>query len=77
MACAKLCEYELTPALAGKVLRLSAGRMREVLNVLARIEQLATANGLAGALDVVHFAGVELAHDWQSRTAKTVRKAGT
>ena len=75
LACAKLCEYELTPALAVGVLRLSAGRMREVLNVLARIEQLAKANGLVGALDVAHFAGVELAHDWQSRTAKTVRTA--
>ena len=75
LACAKLCEFELTPALAGEVLRLSAGRMREVLNVLARIEQLAKANGLSGKLDVAHFVGVELAHDWQSRTAKTVRAA--
>ncbi len=49
--------------------------MREVLNVLARIEQLAKANGLSGKLDVAHFVGVELAHDWQSRTAKTVRAA--
>ena len=37
------------------------------------LEQLAKANGLTGKLDVAHFAGVELAHDWQSRTAKTVR----
>jgi Uncharacterized ATPase, putative transposase len=27
LACAKLCEFELTPALAAEVLRLSAGRM--------------------------------------------------
>lgn len=75
LACAKLCEFALTPALAAEVLRLSAGRMREVLNILARIERLARANGLAGTLDVPHFAGLELAHDWQSRTAKTVRPA--
>ena len=35
----------------------------------------AFANGLSGKLDVAHFVGVELAHDWQSRTAKTVRAA--
>ena len=75
LACKQLCEYELTPALSAEVLRLSAGRMREVLNILAGIERLAKDNGLQGALDVAHFEGVALAHDWQSRTAKKVRKA--
>lgn len=75
LACKQLCEYELTPALTGEVLRLSAGRMREVLNILAGIERLARDNGLQGPLDVTHFEGVALAHDWQSRTAKKVRKA--
>ncbi|MDE6735766.1 MULTISPECIES: ATP-binding protein [unclassified Desulfovibrio] len=75
LACAKLCEFELSPALTAEVLRLSAGRMREVLNILARIERLARANGLEGTLDVAQFAGQELARDWQSRTAKTVRPA--
>ena len=46
-----------------------------MLNILARVEQLARANGLSGTLDVPQFAGLELAHDWQSRTAKTVRAA--
>lgn len=75
LACAKLCEFDLSPALSAEVLRMSAGRMREVLNILARIEQIAKANGLSGQLDVAQFAGVELAHDWQSRTSKTVRSA--
>ena len=74
--CKQLCECELSPALIAEVHRMSSGKMSETLNIIARIEQLAKANGLAGALDVAHFAGVELAHDWQSRTAKTVRKAG-
>ncbi len=75
LACKQLCEYELTTALTEEVLRLSAGRMREVLNILAGIERLARDNGLQGPLDVTHFEGVALAHDWQSRTAKKVRKA--
>lgn len=50
--------------------------MREVLNILANIERIAATNGLSGQLDVPQFAGVALTHDWQSRTAKTVRKAG-
>lgn len=75
LACKQLCEYELTTELSGEVLRLSSGRMREVLNILAGIERLARDNGLQGPLDVTHFEGVALAHDWQSRTAKKVRKA--
>ena len=73
LACKQLCEYELTPAMSAEVLRLSGGRMREVLNVLANVERVASTNGLSGPLDVPQFAGVALAHDWQSRTAKSVR----
>ena len=43
---------------------------------LANIERIAATNGLSGQLDVPQFAGVALTHDWQSRTAKAVRKAG-
>ena len=69
----QLCEFELTPGLTAEVLRLSNGRMREVLNILANIERIAATNGLTGPLDVPQFAGVTLTHDWQSRTAKSVR----
>ena len=64
-------------ALLFMLLRLSGGRMREVLNILANIERIAATNGLAASgadpLDVPQFAGVALTHDWQSRTAKTVK----
>ena len=73
LVCRQLCEFELTPGLTAEVLRLSNGRMREVLNILANIERIAATNGLTGPLDVPQFAGVTLTHDWQSRTAKTVR----
>ena len=69
LACKQLCDYQLSPGMTAEVLRLSGGRMREVLNIAAT-------NGLSGQLDVPQFAGVALTHDWQSRTAKTVRKAG-
>ena len=59
--------------MVAEVLRLSGGRMREVLNILANIERIAATNGLSGQLDVPQFAGVALTHDWQSRTAKTVK----
>lgn len=73
LACAKLCDYSLSPELASEVYRLSDGRMRDVLNILAELERLVKANGLTGTLDVSHFAGVSLAHDWQSGTARKVK----
>lgn len=76
-ACKQLCDYQLSPGMTAEVLRLSGGRMREVLNILANIERIAATNGLAASgadpLDVPQFAGVALTHDWQSRTAKTVK----
>lgn len=77
LACTQLCDYQLSPGMTAEVLRLSGGRMREVLNILANIERIAATNGLAASgadpLDVPQFAGVALTHDWQSRTAKTVK----
>lgn len=73
LACKQLCDYQLSPGMTAEVLRLSGGRMREVLNILATIERIAATNGLSGQLDVPQFAGVALTHDWQSRTAKTVK----
>lgn len=74
-ACNQLCDYDITAGMAQEIHRLSQGRMREVVNIIAEMERLAKTNGITGALDVPHFAGVALAHDWQSRTAKRVRRA--
>lgn len=66
LACEKLCEEALSPALIKEVHRLSSGRMREIMNIVANIERLAKVNGLSGeTLDTAHFAGVELLHDWK------------
>lgn len=75
LACKQLCEFELAPDLYAEVLRMSGGRMREILNILANIERLARENKLSGPLGAEHFEGIALSHDWQSRTEKKVRKA--
>ncbi|MGD9611181.1 MAG: AAA family ATPase [Desulfovibrionaceae bacterium] len=73
-ACKQLSDVAMTPALVAEVHRISGGRMREVLNVIAAIERLAQLNGL-DSVDVSDLEGVALSHDWQSRTPKTVRAA--
>jgi len=73
-ACKQLADVAMSPALVAEVHRLSGGRMREVLNIIASIERLARLNGL-DSVDVADLEGVPLAHDWQSRTQKTVRAA--
>lgn len=75
-ACEQLAEVRMTPALMAEVHRISGGRMREALNVIAAIERIAKLNGL-GAVDVPDLEGAPLAFDWQSRTPKTVRAAAT
>ena len=74
LACKQLCEYEVSPAMASEVYRLSNGRMREIMNIIANMERIAKANGIIGELDVSHFEGMALSHDWQSRTGKKVKK---
>lgn len=73
--CAQLAEVAMTDALKAEVHRLSGGRMREVLNILAAIERLARLNGFK-SVDVADLDGVALSFDWQNRTPKTVRKTG-
>lgn len=71
-ACVQLGEVEMSPELVAEVHRLSGGRMREVLNIIATIEQVADLNGLE-RVDVADLEGIALSHDWQSRTPRGVR----
>lgn len=73
LACKQLCDFSIAPDLCAEVLRLSSGRMREILNILASIERLAADNNLNAVLTAGHFRGMPLAFDWQSRTEKKVR----
>lgn len=75
-ACGLLSEVPMTEALCAEVHRLSAGRMREVLNIIATVERVARESGLETA-DVEHFRGVALSYDWQMRRPRTVRAGQT
>ncbi|MFZ5427109.1 MAG: AAA family ATPase [Thermodesulfobacteriota bacterium] len=74
-ACAELAEVGMTDALKAEVHRISGGRMREVLNLIASIERIAKING-NDSMDVQDLDGVDLAFDWQNRAPKRVRMAG-
>jgi len=74
LACEKLSEVVLTPALRDEVHRISCGRMRDVLNIIASIELIAKGNGLS-EVDVTHLEGQELSFDWQVRAPKMVKAA--
>ena len=74
-ACRQLAEVTMTPALMAEVHRLSGGRMREVLNIVAAIERIAAINGQE-RVDVADLDGAALSYDWQTRTPKAVRAGG-
>lgn len=46
--------------------------MREVLNIIATIEQVAATNGMK-RIDIADLEGIVLSHDWQNRTPRGVR----
>ncbi len=73
-ACNLLSDVPMTEAMCAEVHRLSGGRMREVLNIVANVERIALESGLARA-DVANFQGVPLSYDWTSRAPKTVKGA--
>jgi len=73
-ACRQLAEVSMSPALMAEVHRISGGRMREVLNVIAAVERIAAINGQSD-VDVADLGGAALAFDWQTRTPKSVRQA--
>ncbi len=64
--CREMAEVDIAPEVASEIHRQCAGRMRLVLNAIATCERLAKANGLK-SITADHIAGLELAHDWQSR----------
>lgn len=72
VACTGLSEVEMAPDLIAEVHRLSAGRMREVLNIIATIEQVAATNGMK-SIGISHLEGIALSHDWQNRIPRGVR----
>lgn len=71
LTCEKLCEEKVGPDLATEIHKLSKGRMREILNIIANIERLAKDNSFTGEeLTRKHFAGIPLSYDWQGKGGK-------
>lgn len=69
LTCREMADVEITRDLALELSRQCQGKMRLVLNGIARIEQFAKINGLK-TVSWQDMRGMELAHDWQSRGAK-------
>ncbi len=72
--CGQLAEVEMTQALKAKIHRLSSGRMREVLNIIATIERIAKTNSL-DRVDVCDLEGTVLSYNWESCAPRTVRQS--
>lgn len=71
-SCEMLSEVAIAPDLVSEVHRLSGGRMREVLNIIAAVERVATLNGYE-RVGLEHVQGVPLSHDWRTRTPLTAK----
>lgn len=73
--CKQLSEVEIAPDLVSEIYRQSAGRVREIINAIATVEQTAKRNG-ADKASLSDMAGQTLTHDWQARRPRVIRAAG-
>lgn len=74
VTCKQLAEVEIADDLIAQIHRDSGGRMRDIMNAIATIENTAKRNG-ATQVTLADMAGQSLTHDWQSRRPRVV-KAG-
>lgn len=74
ITCKQLAEVDIADDLVTEIHRASGGRMRDIMNAIATIENTAKRNG-ATNVTLADMAGQSLTHDWQSRRPRIV-KAG-
>lgn len=74
VTCKQLAEVDIADDLVAEIHRASGGRMREIMNAIATVENTAKRNG-ATQVTLADMAGQSLTHDWQSRRPRLV-KAG-
>jgi len=74
ITCKQLAEIDIADDLVTEIHRASGGRMRDIMNAIATIENTAKRNG-ATNVTLADMAGQSLTHDWQSRRPRIV-KAG-
>jgi DNA transposition AAA+ family ATPase len=73
--CKQLAEVTIAADLVAEIHRQSGGRVREIMNAIATVEQTAKRNGNAAA-SLQDMAGQTLTHDWQARRPRMVKAAG-
>lgn len=69
--CKQLSEVEIESGLVAEIYRQSAGRVREIMNAIATVEQTALRNNKR-IVSLQDMAGQVLTHDWQARTPRRV-----
>jgi len=74
LTCKQLAEVDIADDLVTEIHRASGGRMRDIMNAIATVENTAKRNG-ATQVALADMAGQSLTHDWQSRRPRLV-KAG-
>lgn len=69
--CKQLAEVDIDAALVAEIHKQSGGRVREIMNAIATVEQTAYRNGKKTA-NLQDMAGQVLTHDWQARRPRMV-----
>lgn len=69
--CKQLAEVTISPDLVAEIHKQSGGRVREIMNAIATVEQTAKRNGNSAA-SLQDMAGQVLTHDWQARRPRVV-----
>lgn len=72
MTCKQLAEVEIAPDLISEIHNISGGRMRDIMNSIATVENIAKRNG-AASVSLADMAGQTLNHDWQARRPRLVK----
>lgn len=72
LTCKELSEVEIADDLIAEIHRVSSGRMRDIMNAIATVENTAKRNG-AKKVTLQDMAGQSLSHDWQARRPRLVK----
>lgn len=70
--CKQLSEVEIATDLIAEIHKQSGGRVREIMNAIATVEQTGRRNGNA-TVNMQDMAGQVLTHDWQARRPRVVK----
>lgn len=72
LTCKQLAEVEIKEDLVAEIHNISGGRMRDIMNSIATVENIAKRNG-ATSVGLADMAGQTLNHDWQARRPRLVK----